>query len=111
MTEPLPLRRQDTKSYRHLQQAQYFEEALQSGNYPVVDKDAAEDILENYRLVRGRHHPRVAVIEERVRDGHPISTHIAITKLRVELAKLIENAHSQLTPHERVLVPVKREES
>jgi hypothetical protein len=105
-----PISRLSPEDWKHLQRKRYFAETLDSGAYPVVDKDAAEEILEDFRQVRGERHPRVAVVEERVRDGHPILTHIAISRLRRELTELVDKAHSQIMPHQRVLVPAQNED-
>lgn len=104
-----PIGRLPQEDWKALQQRRFFEQTMALGVYPVIDKDAAEEILEDYRFARGRRHPRVPVIEERIRDGHPIFTHIAISRLRGELARLIDDAQSQLTPRQQVLVPAQTE--
>ena len=102
--------RPDIKDRIYTQQGQCFVDAMETGYYPIVDKDAAEEILEHYRQARGKRHPKVARVEEQIRDGHPIFTHIAISRLRSELAELIDNAHSQTTPQKRILITAQNED-
>ena len=68
---------------------------------PVLDKDRAEEDL---AMLRGMGSRNIQRLEEKVRDGNPIRTAVAITRVRTEIQNLIllvkPSEHNNLTTKE-----------